>query len=117
LRRKNSGIIPLIIAIVIIILLVIVVVAYIENENARESQISDFKEFVANHNYPLHMGSVSYSNVVTLEMSAFEERCTTLSTEANFEIIQQNTHTWLIFPQTKFSVVDTQTNTVYQWVV
>jgi amino acid transporter len=117
LRKQNRGIALLIIAIVFLILAVLLIVVYTEDVNRRNSQISAFKEFAANHNYPLNTGTVSFTNIITLDMTTFEQKCTELSTENGFQIIEQNTHTWLIFPQTKFSVVDRQTDTVYQWIV
>lgn len=117
MRKENKGIAPLIFAIVILILVALLIVVYVQDTNRRNSQVSAFKEFAANNDYPLNAGTVSFTNIITLDMTAFEQKCTELSTENGFQIIEQNTHTWLIFPQTKFSVVDRQTNTAYQWIV
>jgi amino acid transporter len=61
LRKQNRGIALLIIAIVFLILAVLLIVVYTEDVNRRNSQISAFKEFAANHNYPLNTGTVSLS--------------------------------------------------------
>jgi uncharacterized membrane protein YeiB len=118
MRRKNSGIILLILVVVILLVIAILVIVYVENEQSRELQISAFKQFAADHNYSLTVGTVvSFTNVITLDLNAFEQKCITLSSESNFGIIEQHTHSWLVLPQEKYTAVDWQTNTAYQWIV
>jgi hypothetical protein len=119
MRRKNSGfILPLLILVVIVVIASVAITAfYFYKEHNRELQISTFKQFVTGHSYPLTIGTVSFTNVITLDLNAFEQKCIALSSESNFGIIEQHTHSWLVLPQEKFTVVDWQTNTAYQWIV
>ena len=119
MRRNNSGfILPLLILVIIIVIAsVAITVIYFYEEHNRELQISAFKQFVTDHNYSLTTGTVSFTNVITLDLNAFEQKCIALSSESNFGIIEQHTHSWLVLPQEKFAVVDWQTNTAYQWIV
>jgi len=117
MRRKNSGIILLILVVVVLVVIAILAIVYVEREHSRELQISAFKQFVADHNYSLTVGTVSFTNVITLNLNAFKQKCIALSSESNFGIIEQHTHSWLVLPQEKFTAVDWQTNTAYQWIV
>jgi len=117
MSKVNRGILPLILAIVVIVLLVVCVVVYIEVENNRNTQISLFRQFASDHNLPITVGAVTYTNVVTLNLNSFEQKCLSLSAQPNFVVFDQHTHTWLVFPQEKFTVIDTTQNIAYQWVI
>lgn len=118
MRRRNSGIIFILLAIFVLIVIGILVYVYIQNQEYRGSEIAAFRQFAADHNFTVNVGTVSFTNVITLNRDAFEQKCITLSSsENNFSIIEQHTHTWLVFQQSKFDVVDYQTEIVYQWVI
>jgi hypothetical protein len=76
-----------------------------------------FRQFASDHSLSLAVGTVTYTNIVTLDLNSFEQRCLSLSAQPNFVVIDQNTHSWLIFPQEKFTVIDTAQNIAYQWVI
>ena len=108
---------PLILAIIVVVVLVVCVVAYIEVRNNRNTQISMFRQFASDHSLSLTVGTVTYTNIVTLDLNSFEQKCLSLSAQPDFVVIDQNTHTWLIFPQEKFTAIDTAQNIAYQWVI
>jgi hypothetical protein len=117
MSRDNRGIVPLIFAIIVIVVLVVCIVVYIEAENNRDTQISIFRQFASDNHLSLTVGSVTYTNIVTLDLNSFEQKCLSLSAQPNFVVIDQHTHTWLVFPQEKFTVIDTAQNIAYQWVI
>jgi len=117
MNKANRGIVPLILAIVVIVVLVVCIGVYIEVENNRNTQISMFRQFASDHNLSLTVGTVSYTNIVTLDLNSFEQKCLSLSAQPNSVVIDQHTHTWLVFPKEKFTVIDTAQNIAYQWVI
>jgi hypothetical protein len=117
MSKVNRGIVPLILAIVVIVGLVVCIVVYIEVENIRNTQISMFKQFASDHSLSLTVGTVTYSNIVTLDLNSFEQKCLSLSEQPNFVVFDQHTHTWLVFPQEKFTFIDAAQNIAYQWVI
>ena len=117
MKKANRGIVPIIIIAILVILLIILAIAYIEVQNNRNGQISTFRQFTSNNDLPLTTGSVHYTNIVTLGLSDFEQKCLTLSTQPNFAIYDQQTNNWLIFPQEKFTVIDNTQGIAYQWIV
>lgn len=117
MSKANRGIVPLILAIVVIVVLVVCIVVYIEAENNRNTQISMFRQFASDHSLSLTTGTVTYTNIVTLNLNSFEQKCLSLSAQPNFVVFDQHTHTWLVFPQEKFTVIDTAQNIAYQWVI
>jgi len=122
MRRKNSGfMLPLLILVLIIVIAsVATTVIYLYEEHNRDLQISAFKQFVTDHNYSLNVGTISFTNVaaiITLDRNTFEQKCVMISSEPLFVIIEQHTHTWLVFPQEKFAILDLQNSIAYEWIV
>lgn len=119
--KKNN--ILLIIALVILLTITLITVAYVVNEHIRDTQISTFKQFVTDHNYTLHAveGIDYFTNITTLDLSSFEQKCITILSEKNYGypeyILDQHTNTWLNLPQEKFAIVDWGTRALYQWIV